>query len=171
MLNTSVFNGTNDEYKIEPGTQEDIEVLQLLKIPGYGAKGDADDTMDQNINDDMGALADKEAMDNLVQDLMSQNSQFIIEIGMSRKLFQFRMNDPVFTVGGQQFPNPNQSNQSNCCCCGDPFKSAKDIKSCHFCALQYCAKCRIKQRAYPMNPTNVQIKKNNSKRGSVSNAS
>ena len=81
MLNTSVFNGTNDEYKIEPGTQEDIEVLQLLKIPGYGSKTDVDGSGEQDINREMGALADKEAMDKLVEELMGQNSQFIVDIG------------------------------------------------------------------------------------------
>jgi len=43
MLNTSVFNDNDDEYKIEPGTAEDIEVLQLLKIPGYGQKGEEEE--------------------------------------------------------------------------------------------------------------------------------
>lgn len=128
MLNTSVFNDNDDQYQIEPGTQEDIEVLQLLKIPGFGQKGDGDDALDQNINDDMGALADKEAMDDLVKELMSQNSQFVIDMGNETKIFEFRMNDPIFTVGGQQFSNPNQSNQQNCGCCGDAFKNAKDIK-------------------------------------------
>ena len=74
MLNTSVFNDHDDQYKIEPGTEEDIEVLQLLKIPGFGSKGEGeDDTIDQDINEEMGALADKEAMDDLVKELMSQN--------------------------------------------------------------------------------------------------
>ena len=74
MLNTSVFNDFDDQYKIEPGTEEDIEVLQLLKIPGFGSKGEGeDDTFDQDINEEMGALADKEAMDELVKDLMTQN--------------------------------------------------------------------------------------------------
>lgn len=108
MLNTSVFNDNDDQYVIEPGTEEDIEVLQLLKIPGYGSKGDDDDdAADQNINEEIGALADKEAMDDLVKDLMSQNQQFSIDIGNETKIFEFRMNDPIFTVGGQQFPNPN----------------------------------------------------------------
>jgi len=48
----------------------------------------------------MGALADKEAMDEVVKELMSQNSQFVIEMGNDTKMFEFRMNDPIFTVGG-----------------------------------------------------------------------
>ena len=100
MLNTSVFNDNDDQYKIEPGTQEDIEVLQLLKIPGFGQKGGDDDGLRQDINEEMGALADKEAMDEVVKELMSQNSQFVIEMGNDTKMFEFRMNDHIFTVGG-----------------------------------------------------------------------
>ena len=49
-------------------------MLQLLKIPGFGSKGEGEEeTFDQDINEDMGALADKEAMDDLVKELMSQN--------------------------------------------------------------------------------------------------
>ena len=112
MLNTSVFNDFDDQYKIEPGTEEDIEVLQLLKIPGYGSKGEGeeDDGLEQDFNEEIGALADKEQMDELVKDLMSQNQQFKIDMGNETKLFEFRMHDPIFTVGGQQFPNPNQKN-------------------------------------------------------------
>ena len=44
MLHNSIFNDSDNQYQIEPGTQEDIEVLQLLKIPGYGSgpKGEDD---------------------------------------------------------------------------------------------------------------------------------
>ena len=73
MLQQSMFNDSdNQQYQIEPGTQEDIEVLQLLKIPGFGSgmKGE-DEINDSNFNDEIGALADKNAMDNLVKELMS----------------------------------------------------------------------------------------------------
>lgn len=88
---------SGDAYKIEPGTQEDIEVLTLLKIPGFGANGQGE-IEEENINDELFALADKEAMDNLVQELMSQNQQFIIEEGTQTRQFDFHLNDPIFTV-------------------------------------------------------------------------
>ena len=64
---------------MEPGTSEDIEVLQLLKIPKFGGgKGEEgeedDDQVESNINDVLGALADKEKMDDLVKELMGRNS-------------------------------------------------------------------------------------------------
>jgi hypothetical protein len=61
LLDNSMFHGSDDEYKIEPGTQENIEVLQLLKIPGYlnGPRGEEEEDIN-TFNDDLGALADKE---------------------------------------------------------------------------------------------------------------
>lgn len=147
-----MFNDSDKEYQIEPGTQDDIEVLQLLKIPGYGAGAKGEEEIQTDINEEIGALADKEAMDSLVDELKSQNQQFVIDIGNETKIFEFRMNDPIFTIGGIQYPTQATIDQQKACgCCGETFKNAKEVKQCHFCALSYCSKCRYKTRPYPKN--------------------
>lgn len=47
-------------------------MLQLLKIPGFGGgmKGD-DEIQETNMTEELGALANKDAMDNIVKELMS----------------------------------------------------------------------------------------------------
>lgn len=82
-------------------------MLQLLKIPGFGSKGEGEDDEVFDFNEEMGALADKDAMDDLVKDLMNQNEQFKIDMGNDSKIFEYRKDDPVFTVSGQKIPNPH----------------------------------------------------------------
>lgn len=70
MLN----DGSDNQYQIEPGAEEDLQVLRLLKIPGYQQalpkEEGGDDTSQIDINEELGALADKEAMEAVVKDLM-----------------------------------------------------------------------------------------------------
>ena len=59
----------------------------MLKVPrfggGDGADGEDDEeAVESNINDVLGALADKNAMDELVKELMGRNSQFVIDMGI-----------------------------------------------------------------------------------------
>ena len=58
-----MFNGSESQYSLEPGTQDDMDIIQLLR-----AKQE-EDTIEENINDDLGDLVNKDAMDELVKKL------------------------------------------------------------------------------------------------------
>mmetsp|Transcript_32682 Transcript_32682/g.49949 ORF Transcript_32682/g.49949 Transcript_32682/m.49949 type:complete len:179 (+) Transcript_32682:460-996(+) len=60
------------------------------------------------------------------------------------------MKDPIFTLA-EPYENGNQpENQNpNCNCCGDKYKSTKDIRSCQFCSIISCSRCCYKSRAFP----------------------
>lgn len=87
-------------------------------------------------------------------------------MGNATQIFEFSMNDPIFSVQGIQYPTKKQEEMQNgCSCCGDCFKNAKDAKQCHFCALSYCSKCRYKTRAFPK--ANKALRKTETLRGTT----
>ena len=57
-----MFNDESD-YSLEPGTQDDMEIVQLLKTR------QEEEAIEENINDDLGDLVNKEAMDDLLRKL------------------------------------------------------------------------------------------------------
>ena len=57
-LYNSVFNENDLSFKLEPDTEENIEIMALLNIGGHG-KPDDDNIFDENINETLGGLVDK----------------------------------------------------------------------------------------------------------------
>lgn len=65
--------------------------------------------------------------------------------------FEFHPDDPIFCLH-EPNENPSQSPDPFCSCCKEKYKSAKDSKSCDFCGLAFCSKCRYKERVFPASP-------------------
>jgi|APCry1669190731_1035312.scaffolds.fasta_scaffold93593_1 hypothetical protein len=57
-LHNSVFNENDTHFQLEPDTEENIEIMTILNVGGYG-KPDDDNLFDENINETLGGLVDK----------------------------------------------------------------------------------------------------------------
>ena len=66
-LNKSVFID-DFQFQLEPDTEENIEIMTLLNIAGYG-KPDDDTMLEDNINETLGGLVDKQRMNDLIKEL------------------------------------------------------------------------------------------------------
>ena len=130
----------------------------MLKIKENGTKDnevvlEIEDNYD--INEELGGLADVRAMNELVANVKKQNEKFFIQISDTNvQEFDYKFDDPIFTLSEKVEAEGGAIKSANCTCCKDPFKSNKGIKYCHFCAQHFCGTCRSKEREFPKDDEN-----------------
>ena len=61
--------------------------------------------------------------------------------------YEFSHDDPIFTL--DRPAQRKELSTSACNCCGDPFKSAKQVVYCEFCGHPVCKTCLLKSRPLP----------------------
>lgn len=67
--------------------------MTILNLGKYG-KPEEDSVLDENINETLGGLVDKQRMNDLIKELEEQNQQFYIDVGNNKlKKFDFNFND------------------------------------------------------------------------------
>lgn len=94
-------------------------------------------------------------MNELVSNVKKQNEKFFIEISDTNvQEFDYKFDDPIFTLSEKVEPTGGAIKSATCTCCKDAFKSNKGIVYCHFCAQHFDAKCRSKEREFPNDEEN-----------------
>lgn len=125
-------------------TDERNHILKM--ISNVGARTEDDIHQDElDLDNQLGGLTKLGVMNDLIAQLRVQNEEFIINIEGKTLTFNYKHDDPLFSLSNPVY-DPTLPPSKKCNCCTEDFKSTKEAKHCEFCALSYCSKCRYKTR-------------------------